>query len=194
MKSSASLLAGLCCVAPMLCAQQVATPVVDLKATRKVQVSTTLRSPWRAAAICDGAGNVYMRLLESEGPGTQERAAVPIRKIDPDGHLVKNFRVLDAFPNHTTGKSVDLLGRGVFVTLDGRVFQTADVHGDTFVVEFAQDGSVKAKTKLAASDLAQVWTWRFAVFKSGEYLLSASTGKDHLTPFTGVFAADGRLV
>jgi hypothetical protein len=135
-----------------------------------------------------------MRLLESEGPGTQERAAVPIRKIDPDGHLVKNFRVLDAFPNHTTGKSVDLLGRGVFVTLDGRVFQTADVHGDAFVVEFAQDGSVKAKTKLAASDLAQAWTWRFAVFKSGEYLLSASTGKDQLTPFTGVFAADGRLV
>jgi hypothetical protein len=38
-----------------------------------------------------------------------------------------------------------------------------------------------------------VEAWHFAVFKSGGYLLLGQTG-DHLrTPFTGVFAADGRL-
>ena len=194
MKASALLLAGVC-VAPLLCAQQAPTPVIELKAaTKKVETPVALRSAWSGGAVCDGAGNIYVRLLESERPGTQERAAVPIRKIGPDGSLLKSFRVLDAFRDDITGKGVDLMGRGVFVTADGRVFQTADVHGDTFVVEFAQDGSVRRKTKLVAGDLVQAWSWRFAVFKSGEYLLTASTGKDHLTPFAGVFGADGRLI
>jgi hypothetical protein len=193
MKMALLLVLGIC-VAPIIRAQQVEAPIVDLKAATKVELLTTLRSPWRGMAVCDAPGNVYMRLLASEGPGTQERAAVPIRKITADGKLVGSFRILDAFPDDVTGNGVDLLGRGVFVTPDSRVFQTADVHGNTFVVEFAQDGSVKAKTKLAAADLAQAWTWRFAVFKSGEYLVTASTGKDHVVPFTGVFAADGRLV
>ncbi len=193
MRMAAFLLAIVCYAAPMLCGQSVAT-TVDLKTVTKVDVPTTLRSPWRGTAICDGAGNVYMRLLGSEGPGTQERAAVPVREITASGDVVKTFHILDAFPNDVTGKGVDLLGRGVFVTPDNRVFQTADVHGETFVVEFAQDGSVKAKTRLVANDLVQAWTWHFAVFKSGGYLLTGATGRDHLTPFTGVFAADGRLV
>lgn len=66
------------------------------------------------------------------------------------------------------------------------------MRGDVFVVEFAQDGSVKAKTKLATPFYAQPWL--LAVFKSGEYLLTATTGTDNLAPFTAVFATDGRLV
>lgn len=78
------------------------------------------------------------------------------------------------------------------MTADGKVFQAADAQGEVFVVEFAQDGSVKAKTKLATTSYTQ--SWLLAVFKSGEYLLTATTGEDNLTPFTAVFAADGRLV
>jgi hypothetical protein len=84
------------------------------------------------------------------------------------------------------------MGKGIFVTSDGRVFQVALARSDIFVVELAPDGSVKAKTKLTLGVYAQ--PWHLAVFESGEYLLTATAGVDNLTPFTAVFAADGHLV
>lgn len=191
MKMSTLLLVG-ACTAPILCAQQVGRPIVDLKTAIKIEVPMTRRATQSRGAVCDGAGNVYTRQLESGMNDHQQRAALPIRKITPEGSLVGSFRVLDAFANNLTGKGVDVMGKGIFVTTDGRVFQTADVHGDVFVVEFSPEGSVKAKTKLATGLRTQPWL--LAVFKSGEYLLTATTGKDNLTPFTAVFAADGRLV
>lgn len=187
---TALVLAGVCGIAPMLCAQESATPAVDLKETTKIDVAMTNRGSQSRGGVCDGAGNVYVRHLTSEPPG-QERAALPIRKISPDGNLIGNFRVLDAFPRRSDG-GVEIVGRSVFATTDGRVYQTAVAHDGVYVVEFAQDGSVKAKTKLATG--ASVTPWLLAVFKSGEYLLTATTGTDNLAPFTAVFAADGRLV
>jgi hypothetical protein len=85
-----------------------------------------------------------------------------------------------------------MVSKGVFVTSDGRVFEVVEVRGDVFVVEFAPDSSVKARTKLAPPLYTQPCL--LAVFRSGEYLLTATTGTDNLTPFTAVFSGDGRLV
>jgi hypothetical protein len=188
MRTQLILLAAVCGVAPMLCAQH-PSPLVDLKADAKTEVTATGRATQSRGGICDDAGNVYLRREEYEKT-TPERATRPIWKISPDGNPVGSFRVLDAFQNPQVRGEVN--GKGVFVTTDGKVFQTADSQGEVFVVEFALDGSVKAKTKLATAPNTQ--SWLLAVFKSGEYLLTATTGKDNLTPFTAVFAADGKLV
>jgi hypothetical protein len=89
-----------------------------------------------------------VRRNESEKPG-QERAALPIRKISPEGSLVESFRVLGAFAHDRTVGGIDVMGRSVFATADCRVFQAAIGNDGVFVVEFAPDGTVKAKTKLA---------------------------------------------
>ncbi|MGD0570031.1 MAG: hypothetical protein ABSA78_16640 [Candidatus Sulfotelmatobacter sp.] len=191
MKVPTLLLAGLCGLAPTLCAQQAATPIVDLKETTRIDVPMTGRGTQSRGGVCDGAGNVYVRRREVEKPG-QDRAAIAIRKISPEGNLVRTFRVLDAFPRYRTDGAVNIIGRSVFATADGRIFQAAAAPDGIFVVEFAPDGSVKAKTKLATGPATTPWL--LAVFKSGEYLLTATTGKNNLTPFTGVFSVDGQLV
>jgi hypothetical protein len=191
MKVQFIFLAVVCNAASMLCAQQAAMPIVDLKATTKIDVPMTHGAFQSRGGVCDGAGNVYVRRIESKKTGP-ERAALPIRKISPEGNMVGTLRLLDAFPRYRTDGGVEMVSKGVFVTGDGRVFEVVDVRGEVFVVEFAPDGSVKAKTKLATPFYAQPWL--LAVFKSGEYLLTATTGLDNLTPFTAVFSTDGRMV
>jgi hypothetical protein len=191
MKVPFIVLAGVCGIARMLCAQQLPTSIVDLKETVKIDVPTTHSGTQSRGGVCDGAGNLYVRRNESEKP-SQERAALPIQKISPEGNLAGSFRVLDALPNTRTDGGVDVVGRSVFATTDGRVFQAAIARDGVFVVEFAPDGTVKAKTKLATGPATPPWL--LAVFKSGEYLLTATTGIDNLTPFTAVFSTDGRLV
>lgn len=176
-----------------LWAQQSTVPTADLKLSAKIKIALVDGESMGGRAVCDGAGNVYV-LLGSGKAGTQERAALPLRKIRPDGGVAGTFRVSEAFPNNITGDGVGVIGRSIFVTSGGTVFQAADVHGDTFVVEFAQNGSVKSKRNLAAEGLTHAWIWRLAVSPSGEYLLVASTGEEHFTPFTGVFAPDGKLL
>jgi len=189
MRTQLVLLAAVCGVAPMLCAQHPSATLVDLKADAKIEVPATGRAAQSRGGICDEAGNVYVRREEYDKPG-QERARRPISKISSDGNLKESFRILDAFQNPQARGEVN--SKCVFVTADGKVFQAGDSQGEVFVVEFAPDGSVKTKTKLATAPDTQ--SWLLAVFKSGEYLLTATTGKDNLTPFTAVFAADGRLV
>jgi hypothetical protein len=88
----------------------------------------------------------------------------------------------------------ELVGKGIFVSADQRVFQAVALGGEVFVVGFAADGSVKSRTKLLSDDLQDARIYRLAVFSSGEFLLTASTGKDHIVPFTGLFASDGSLL
>jgi len=189
MRTQVILLAALYSAAPVLCAQQAASSILDLKETTIIDVPMTYRGTQSRGGACDGEGNLYLRRIASEKPG-QERVTRPIRKISPTGKLIGSFRVLDAFQDAGGGNSV--IGKGVYVTADGKVFQAVDAQGEVFVVEFARDGSVKSKIKLAAPSYTQ--SWLLAVFKSGEYLLTATTGMDNLTPFTAVFSADGRLV
>jgi hypothetical protein len=190
-KMPALLLAGIVGLPAMLFAQTAATPMIDLKTYSRIDVAATGPATQSRGGICDGAGSLYVRRIESEKPG-QERAALPIREISREGNLIGSFRVLDAFHDLQAGTSVSVIGKGVFVTEDGRLFQVADARGEVFVVEFAPNGSVKAKTKLATPFYTQPWL--LAGFKSGEYLLTATTGVDNLTPYTAVFAADGQLV
>jgi hypothetical protein len=191
MKLQVPFLVMLCSVPLVLSAQHAPTSIVDLKADAKFEVPMTGPANESRGGVCDGSGNVYLRRIATEEPG-QERAAIPIRKISPEGKPIGSFRVLDAFPNLGTGGGVDVIGKGIFVTRDGRAFQVVDSRGEVFAVEFAPDGSVKAKKKLETPFYTQ--SGLLGVFPSGEYLLTATTGNDNLTPFTAVFSPEGRLV
>ena len=132
MKMTALLLAGACGLSPMLCAQQPATPVVSLKAMTKGETPLSHPTATTGPAMCDAAGNVY-----AFQPNTTHRP--PIQETTPEARLAGNFRLPDAFPGDV---------RGGFVDNDGRVYMVVNGYG-IYVVEFAQDGSVKAKTRLA---------------------------------------------
>jgi hypothetical protein len=85
------------------------------------------------------------------------------------------------------------VGRGIFVDGKGTVYQAAFAPGaGVYVVAFAQDGSVKAKTKLDTR--TDVDPWHVAVFESGRLLISGLSGEHNRTPYTAVFDASGKLV
>jgi hypothetical protein len=76
------------------------------------------------------------------------------------------------------------------------VYALVWLKGGGYVTEFGQDGQLEGRTKLELPFFVQVL--HLAVFKSDEYLVVGLTGTigenaPHLrTPFTAVFAADGR--
>lgn len=177
MTATTMLLAGLCGLAPALCAQQVASPAVRLKAT--IVGETLLDRPTLLkGAACDGAGNVYTQ--RTPGP---EDTRPPIQEITTEAKLGGTFQL----PRGYAGD----VGAG-FVNRDGVVYMAVDTRSGVYVEEFALDGSVRAKTKLEAD--SHVQPWFLAGFKSGEYLLVGLTGTGLHTPFTAVFAPDGRMM
>jgi len=193
MKMPTLLLASLCSTAPALCAQQAAAPVVSLKTTTINLAQPPFAGPYwlQGKPACDAAGNVYTR--PSDGATTRDPkriARLPVQEVNPAGATVRNFRGADAFP--------DGWGMGAAVGPDSAVYQIvgANRQADIYVVEYAPDGSVKAKTRLETGLRRQPGLPDLALFKSGEYLVTGTTGKDgHFrTPYTAVFAADGRLV
>jgi hypothetical protein len=192
MKATAILLAGACAMGPALCAQQVASPVVSLKTTTVSIATPPMSAPYwlEDNAACDSTGNVYARLYDAPATADSKWAGrLSIRELSPAGTLIGNFRAADAFPD---GKAV-----GTAVSPNGAVYQvvTGNSGLDVYVVQFAQDGSIKAKTKLAdGSRLRGAYIDHLAVFKSGEYLLGSAVGKGFSVPYTAVFAADGRLM
>jgi len=177
MKMTTMLLAGLCGVAPALCAQQVASPAVRLKAT--IVGETPLDRPTALnSAACDGAGNVYTQRM----PGPED-SRPPIQEITTEAKLGATFQLPLGYPGD---------GGAGFVNRDGVVYMAVHTRSGVYVEEFAPDGSVRAKTKLEADSYVQPLL--LAVFKSGEYLLAGLTGTGLHTPFTAVFARDGRMV
>jgi hypothetical protein len=163
-------------VVSILCAQQGAKPVVSVEA-RSSGVLPVSHSAFIMSAMCDEEGNVYSR------PFDPETAWGAIQEMTGQAKPAGRFPA--------KGKT--------FFVRDGRVYAVAGSNpGGIAVVEFAQDGSVKAQTKLGVDFFIDVL--HLAVFKSGEYLVVGLTGSltgttPHLrTPFTAVFAADGRLV
>ena len=188
MKVFSVFLVGAYCVAAMLCAKQVGGQVIELKTTTKVEVALGRPGGMIGRAICDGAGNVYTRELDQQSSTSKTVFQLPIQKITPTGVLAGTFRVIDAFPEDTNS-----LGKGGFVDHDGRVYQRAMREDGIYVAGFARDGTVNVKTKLDA-ERNLVEPWHLAVFKSGEYLLTGTTGKNNRTPFAAVFAANGQIV
>ena len=179
------LLIGSLGMASILCAQT-STTAVSLKATTKVEVSLSRQATLSGQAMCDGAGNVYVRQQYPETAG-KEVLQLPVQEITFAGAIAGRFRVTDAFPS-------GVLGTGFFVDHEGKIYELAMAGDGVYVVAFRRDGSVQAKTKLETGSRLFVSPSQLAVFKSGGYLLAAETGKTGNRPYTAVFAADGRLV
>jgi len=198
MRMSTLFKASVCSTATALAIGQSLTPAIHLQPSTRIEVRTTLTSPFVGDAVSDTAGSVYTRLFEGANAGALDYDALPISEIASDGTLVRSFKVSQAFldsePSRQPGATSNhgIFGVATFVTSDGDVFELAGSHEGIFAVEFAQDGSFKSKVKLETESSMQ--PWRLAVFKSGQYLVSGTTGKDHLTPFTAVFSASGRLI
>jgi hypothetical protein len=138
-------------------------------------------------ARCDDEGNIYFRMLDEESSKIQNPILhVPIRKITPDGKLLRVF----------TMPGPDLNTRDFFVTASGEVYvvayaeSTMGVSG-VYVLEYSSDGSYKSKIPL---DTESFHPRQLAVFKSGEFLLSGTHGDSGHTPFTAVFDGRGKLI
>ena len=157
-------------------------PAANVKTT-KVELPLSHPTQMIDKVACDSGGNIYARVWAGDN---SEAARLPVQEITPEGALTKNFRVSGASRNTDVAK-------GIFVSDAGEVFQAARMADGLYVVGFASDGSVKSTTKLEANARV-VDPWQVAVFRSGGYLLSGLTGKDHRTPYTAVFDADGKLV
>lgn len=195
MKMTPLLLASLC-AAPILCAQQTASPVINLK-TISVDVASArnLYTDPNDDPVCDLAGNVYVRVNRPEDkPGRQ-----PIVKVTPQGKLGGIFPAPDSIAGAV---------RGVFVTPDGIVYRLVQgpkgappkyTDRGYYLLEFAQDGTIRAETKLELEPNV-VDIWHLAAFKSGEFLVAGAIDHDprdpflYRTSFTAVFAHDGRLI
>jgi hypothetical protein len=135
---------------------------------------------------CDAAGNVYSRPRPTLGYDQSDNDffLAPTKQVTPEGKTIGSFSVTSAWQ--------DSVGRGVFVDGKGTVYQAAIARGGVYVVAFAQDGSVKAKTKLHTR--TDVDPWHIAVFDSGRLLISGLSEDHWRTPYTSVFEASGALV
>jgi hypothetical protein len=178
MRAQIILLAAGLGVVPMLCAQQASAPVITIKAIAKGEIPSG--PGFTTTAMCDDAGNVYSQPFDPLKGWGADRA--PVQEITGAAKPAGRFPVE---------------GNTFFVRHD-RVYSLAGSKNVSYVVEFVQDGSVRAQTKLQLDFFVQVF--HLAVFKSGEYLVVGLIGTitetaPHLrTPFTAVFAADGQLV
>lgn len=130
---------------------------------------------------CNSAGDVYIRPANKDKDEADEYLLAPIRQLTPEGKLVETYRLTDAGA-----------GRGVYVTPTGVVYEASIASGGVYVVEFSKDGTVKSKTRLETG--IYVDPLHVAVFNSGRFLLIGESGKDHRSPYTAIFDADGRLV
>jgi hypothetical protein len=180
-KTPAILLAGICGVAPALCAQQGAAQAVDLK-TIKIELPLSHPTQMIDKIACDSEGDIYARVWAGDESLTTR---LPVREITPDGVLGRNFGVTDASQNTD-------LAKGIFVSRTGDLYQVARTASGVYAVEFAKDGSVKSATKLEADP--RLDPWQLAVFKTGGFLLTGLTGRDRRAPYTAVFDANGKLV
>jgi hypothetical protein len=159
-----------------------ASGVLQLTATAKIPLMGTLVGKGR----CDDRGDIYVRFMDADMNRMHYGITkIPIEKINPDGSLAATFRVTDAF--------ADISGKGFFVSGDGQVYQAGFMpDGAVYVVEFAAGGSLKSKIRLESTGFIP---YQITVFKSGEFLLSGTTGLSNgHRPFTGVFDARGKLI
>ena len=189
MRTRPILVAALFAVTPMFCASQDAPRAVTVRAESlgEMPVSTPA---WIASAACDESGNVYTQLRSKDTVGHTTFYQASVQKITPEVKSAGDFRFGDAFSDGAESRA--------FFIHDSRLYVLAGAKKELYVVEFANDGSMKAPVKLQID--FYLLPEHFAVFPSGEYLVVGLTGKVdetgvHLyTPFTAVFAADGRLV
>ncbi len=149
---------------PPLNGQQRSTPAVSIRASSKGEVPADHSAIVRSA-MCDGAGNVYSRPYRLEKVWEAVRAHPP--SIAPGEEPAGNFLVTYALPNGAESGTFFLQGDRVPVPV-------ASKNGELYVVEFAHDGSVRARTRLELNVFVDVL--HLAVFESGEFLVVGLTG------------------
>ncbi|MBZ5531609.1 MAG: hypothetical protein LAO20_09270 [Acidobacteriia bacterium] len=146
---------------------------------------TQLQGRPMAKVTCDEDGNVYTRLYVHEKAIDGTLFQVPIQQVKADGSLGRLF---------TTAESQlkDLSIADFFVGAKGEMYELGwTPKKEVYVLAFGDDGAIRSKTKLEAPFFM---AYQFAVFKSGEFLVSGTQGQDQHEPFTAVFDASGRMV
>lgn len=166
-----------------LCAQQGTSASGTRVETTRVNLPLIHPTQMIDKAACDGAGNIYSRTWAGDDSGTSQ---LPVQEITREGVLTQSFYAAKMSQIGDTAK-------GIFVSEAGDVYEAARTANGLYVLQFAKDGSVKASARLDAES-REVDPWQLAVFKDGGYLLIGLAGKDHRTPYTAVFDANGKLV
>jgi hypothetical protein len=150
----------------------------------KTQLKTSLKGALLSRAGCDEDGNIYLRPYISQRVSGLPGSTSPVQRMKPDGTMAEVFQNTDA-------DGTKLPVTGVSVSADGKVYEAAWTPSDVYVISFAKDGSVQSRTRIQT---AYFQPYQLAVFKSGEFLLSGTKGKDGHAPFTAVFSSDGKLL
>lgn len=134
---------------------------------------------------CDSDGNLYL---------PTELVGMPaVRKLNPRGERVALFKA-----NQDPDVKV---AAATYYTLDpegGDLYQLVlpDEGLDRYIFIYKSDGTFKSSTKLQAG--FPFFPGRIQVFPSGQFLISGeefdADRSAAMWPFTGIFAADGRLL
>jgi len=142
------------------------------------EMLTTFMRPLR----CDAAGNFYLQ-TDASNPA--------IRKINPKGERIALFR-----PAANPTLKIDAAA-GFTLAPDGQLYELVSPHEvKRYVFVYKPDGTFKEAIKL---EPGFAWTTHaLAVFPTGQILVAGSEfDRDPMAaswPFTGIFAADGRLL
>jgi hypothetical protein len=133
---------------------------------------------------CDAKGNVYFRPYESR----KRPLRSPIYKFSPQGERVAVYGVsADAeFAGQFKGGEDFALGK------DGEVYQLATSEKGSYIVQFDQNGAIESKIRLRAG----FSPYHFAVFDSGEFLVTGSGADDPILHaiYTGIFDRSGKML
>lgn len=140
-------------------------------------------SIWHPPA-CDAKGNVYFRPYYSH----QHPLRSPVYKFSPRGERLAVYSVSadTEFAGQGNGGEDFALGK------DGEVYQLAASEKGSYIVQFEQDGTIKSKIRLRTGFSA----YHFAVFDSGEFLVTGSGADDPILHviYTGIFDRSGKMV
>jgi outer membrane protein assembly factor BamB len=133
---------------------------------------------------CDAKGNVYVRPYYSRKHSLRS----PVYEFSPRGERKAVYSL--ASDSEFTGQGKG--GADFAIGKDGEVYQLALSEKGTYIVQFDQNGAIKSKIRLQAG----FSPYHFAVFDSGEFLVTGS-GADDLHPhaiYTGIFDRGGKMV
>src|SRR5271169_6562979 len=149
----------------MVCASQDAPRAVNVNAQSRGEMP--VRAPaFIMSAACDERGNVYTQLLSKDTVAQITLHQAPVQEITPEVKSAGVFRFGDAFSDGAESRA--------FFVHDSRLYVLARAKKGLYVVEFANDGSMKAPVKLQID--FYLLPEHFAVFPLGEYLVVGLTG------------------
>jgi hypothetical protein len=133
---------------------------------------------------CDGADNLYLRIVPSARYRVESQ---PIVKLSPKGETLATYSAQNA------ADPLDLVDFNV--TLDGHVYGLGADRKDLYLVTFNSDGRIKDRNKFDASFTPA----KIVAFQSGHYLVAGSElgTREHSanhTAYTGLFDESGKLL